>query len=203
MSYECGKIALLETRSGKAASICQPCVHGKTPRANMERHPCLMQRMQKRIRNFSGHIVASWPRNSFPFVPLDFWVSTAAYATSGSHTAPIPVDLVVFQNSAAATLFPLQIQHLHLLQCWTLMFMGNLGKKTKWDPGYPSGVGTWAGEDLENWWEKERSMQQLLDILMPQSQWWRQKCEGPFSGVDPWPGLWGNPPPQLRDWMLL
>ena len=45
-------------------------------------------------------------------------------------------------------------------------------------------------------------MQQLLDILMPQSQWWRQKCEGPFSGVDPWPGLWGNPPPQLRDWML-
>jgi hypothetical protein len=38
--------------------------------------------------------------------------------------------------------------------------------------------------------------------LMPQSQWWRQKCEGPFSGVDPWPGLWGNPPPQLRDWML-
>ena len=36
--------------------------------------------------------------NSFPFVPLNFWVSKTAYATSGSHTAPIPVDLVVFQN---------------------------------------------------------------------------------------------------------
>ena len=137
--------------------------------------------LQQRIRHFSGYIVASWPKDSFPFVPLDFWVGKAAYANSKGHRAPMPVDLIVFQNYAAATLFPLQILHLHLLKCWTCMIMGNIGKKTKWDPGYPCGLGTWAAEDLDNWWEQGTSPQQLLDILLPQSQWWQRKCPAPFS----------------------
>jgi hypothetical protein len=135
--------------------------------------------LQQLIREASGQIVAIWPSHSFPFVPLDFWVGQQAYQSTRGHTAPMPILLVIFQNRAAHHLFPLTVSHLNLLQTWTRYALGEKGKATQWDPFRVTGIGTWTTADCTTWWESACNAQPLLDILLPNIQWWTKVCPPP------------------------
>ena len=157
--------------------------------------------LQHRIREASGHVLAIWPSHSFPFVPLDCWVGQQVYQSTQGHTAPMPILLVVFQNTAAHDRFPISVSHLRLLQTWTRYALGEKGKHRQWDPFRTVGLGTWTTADCTTWWESACVAQPLLDIFLPKLQWWTKVCPPPFDKISPWVGSWGAAPPNMQDWL--
>ena len=148
--------------------------------------------VEQLICSAGARVIAVWPAFSFSFVPLDFWLGLNIFSISRGHTAPMPILLAVFENALAETHFPITEFQVQVLQTWSRSALGLKCKEMQWFPTSAN----------RTWWESATLYVPLLDIIMPQQQWWRKECAPPFSDISLWAAIWGNPPPALWDWLL-
>jgi hypothetical protein len=148
--------------------------------------------VERLIGSAGARIIAVWPAFTFSFVPLDFWLGLNIFSTKRGHTAPMPILLAVFENTLAGTYFPITEYQVQVLQTWSRSALGLKCKGMQWFPIPDNGA----------WWEAATLYVPLLDIVMPQQQWWRHECAPPFNDISVWAATWGNPPPALWEWLL-